>query len=266
MLERGLTVHIYHRTGWAGMGLTKLIADLDSHLDAGEKEREALRNLLLSNKISQSTFDLVEKRINYKTSLVTDLKEALVAEEDYWQKSLSDATRILELLLVEFEHKHLLGRIGEEELTHKNTIINLGLKTLTNQETSENIMIQEPAQPLQTTLEQHAIQEITTKQETEETPFTPTVLNEEKEDIKPIQAKRTSNNGHASNKRKRPLTKEPPELDSSVGSIVHCMNPWKPECRSTDIELSIYYKGRSTPICRKCWEDISDKNIEWSSL
>ena len=248
------------------MGLTKLIADLDSHLKAGEKELEALRNLLLSNGISQSTFELVEKKINYKTSLITDLREALVAEEDYWQNSFSDATRILELLLVEFEHKHLLGRIGEEELTQKNTVINLGLTTLTNREASVNTLIREPAQPLQTTLEQHAIQESTTKQETEEKTSIPLVLNEEKDDVEPIQTKRTSNNGNASNKRKRPLTKEPPELDASISSTVHCMNPWKPGCRNTDIELSIYYKGRPTPICRKCWEDISDKNVEWTSL
>jgi hypothetical protein len=248
------------------MGLTKLIADLDSHLKAGEKELEALRSLLLSGRISQSTFDLVQKKINQKTSLVMDLKEALVAEEGYWQNSLSDATRILEFLLVEFEHRHLLGEIGEKELTQKNNIINLGLTTLTNKEASANTLKQELAQPFQTVLEQRSAHESVIVQEIEEKTAVSPDLTVENEVAKPVQTKKTHNGGQSANRRRRPLTKDPPELDASVSSTVHCMNPWKPGCRNTDIELSICYKGRPTPICRKCWEDISDKNGEWSSL
>ena len=264
------------------MGLTDLIADLDSYLKTGEKELEALHNLLLNGRISQSTFDLVEKKVNRKKSLVSELKEALKAEEDYWQNSLSDATRILECLLVESEHRHLLGEISEDELKQKGSIISLGLASLTNKDISVNTVIQEPAQPLQMTLERHTIPEDAPKQEImaveepvvvkeeliaekpiADEPVAPPTLAEEKVDIEPVQPKKSPNGGQAPSKRRKPLAKEPPEVDSSVGSSVHCMNPWKPDCRNTDIELSIYYKGRSIPICRKCWEEISDKNIEW---
>jgi len=47
----------------------------------------------------------------------------------------------------------------------------------------------------------------------------------------------------------------------SVGE--RCMNPWNGKCSSTDIALYIMFKGRRLPICRKCWKDISSKDIEW---
>jgi len=250
------------------MGLTKLIVDLDSHLKNEEKELEILQNLLLGNKISQSTFDLVEKKINLKISLATNLKEALEAEEGDWQNSCSDAAQILELLLIELGHRFLLGEIGEDKLTQKNTVISQGLMALTNKEVSENTSKQEPAQLLQTPLEQQTpqtLQESVTKQEIKEATVSSIVDLEEKV-AEPAETKNVSNGEQPVNRRRKPLSKEPPELDTSMGSTIHCMNPWKPECRNTDIELSIYYKGRSTPICHKCWEDISDKNVEWSSL
>jgi hypothetical protein len=264
------------------MGLTNLIAELDSFLKTGEKELEALHNLLLNGRISQSTYDLVEKKVNQKKTLVSELKEALKSEEDYWRNSLSDATKIFECLLVEFKHRHFLGEIGEGELKQKSSIINLGLESLLGKDSSVITVIQEPAQPLQMTLEQHTIPEDIPKQETlvteepeiveeepipkkpiSEEPVALPVMVEEKVDVKLVQPKKPSNGGQAPNKRRKPSTKESPEVDSSIDSSVHCMNPWKPDCRNTDIELSIYYKEHSIPICRKCWEEISDKNIEW---
>jgi hypothetical protein len=46
-------------------------------------------------------------------------------------------------------------------------------------------------------------------------------------------------------------------------SIEHCRNPWNGKCGNTDIQLYIYHKGRQLPICRKCWLEIADKNLEW---
>ncbi len=286
------------------MGLTELVAGLDSYLKTAEKELEALRSLLLSGKISQSTYDLVAQKVSRKRTLVSELKEALEAEEDYWRNGVSDATRILESLLVEFEHRHLLGELGGDELEYKSGIINLGLASLAGKSSPPNIVVQEPAQPVQTTLEQQTLPESVSERETaaveepviaEEAPeaveeeepepvqeepkavgeepapekpiveeyVAPPVAIEEKAEVKPVQPKKPSNGGQAPAKRRKPSAKEASEVDSSAGSSVRCMNPWKPDCQSTDIGLSIYYKGRSIPICRKCWEEISDKNIEW---
>ena len=46
-------------------------------------------------------------------------------------------------------------------------------------------------------------------------------------------------------------------------SIESCKNPWKERCVNNDIEVYIYYKNQRIPICRKCWSNISETDIEW---
>jgi len=45
--------------------------------------------------------------------------------------------------------------------------------------------------------------------------------------------------------------------------VERCRNPWNGRCKSTDIELYIMYKGRQLPICRRCWSEIAERNVEW---
>jgi hypothetical protein len=42
-----------------------------------------------------------------------------------------------------------------------------------------------------------------------------------------------------------------------------CKNPWNGKCSSTNIEVYIQYKDRILPICRHCWSEIAEKDIEW---
>ena len=52
--------------------------------------------------------------------------------------------------------------------------------------------------------------------------------------------------------------------NASTGSSGRrCKNPWNGECRNTDIELSIYYKGEFLPICHQCWKEIANKDLTW---
>jgi len=48
-----------------------------------------------------------------------------------------------------------------------------------------------------------------------------------------------------------------------LSMVERCMNPWNGKCSSRDIALYIMFKGMKLPICRKCWKDISSRNIEW---
>ncbi len=50
---------------------------------------------------------------------------------------------------------------------------------------------------------------------------------------------------------------------STRGWEKQCKNPWNGECRNTDIELSIYYKGEFLPICHQCWKEIANKDLTW---
>ena len=49
-------------------------------------------------------------------------------------------------------------------------------------------------------------------------------------------------------------------LSQSSGN---CKNPWKEQCKNSDIEVYIYYKNKRVPICRKCWTRIAEDDIEW---
>jgi len=42
-----------------------------------------------------------------------------------------------------------------------------------------------------------------------------------------------------------------------------CRNPWNGNCRNSDIELYIHYKNKVLPICRHCWRQIADRDLEW---
>jgi hypothetical protein len=42
-----------------------------------------------------------------------------------------------------------------------------------------------------------------------------------------------------------------------------CQNPWKGKCKNSDIEVYIYYHDKRLPLCRKCWNKIADKDLDW---
>ncbi len=42
-----------------------------------------------------------------------------------------------------------------------------------------------------------------------------------------------------------------------------CQNPWNKKCDKNDIEVYILLKGEKVPICRRCWKEIAEKDLEW---
>ena len=43
-----------------------------------------------------------------------------------------------------------------------------------------------------------------------------------------------------------------------------CKNPWKTECKNTDIEVYIIGKDeKRLPICKECWTEIAKSDHEW---
>jgi len=225
------------------MNSSKAIGNLKDILKTLEREKESLKHILLSGKISHETFDLLEKRIEGIITVASKLEEALKEEESFWKERLLDGIRIFETLLVELELERLLGRIEQEEYLHNSEIINTGLSSIKNQIEQEGRTEEKNSMPPQPSKSGYA--------------------NEEKET--------RSNNPciqqyENSTRRNRRATKMMAEDERQGESKVHCMNPWNPECRSTDIEVSIYYKGRMVPICHRCWEEIANRDVEWSSF
>ncbi len=45
--------------------------------------------------------------------------------------------------------------------------------------------------------------------------------------------------------------------------VEKCQNPWKRECRNTNIEVYIIHEEQQLPICIGCWHRIADEDYEW---
>ncbi|MCD6538432.1 CdvA-like protein [Candidatus Bathyarchaeota archaeon] len=213
------------------MRITKVIDDL---LDSLRKERESLEHILLSGKISHGTYNLLNEKIEKAMSAASDLRKALEDEEEFWKRTLHDGARLFETILVEFRHRLLLGDMNEDEYKRSAEILSDGISSIKKQiewngEEREETIIMSSQQ-----IRERYANKLADVKGGDET------SNEA--------VKTTSTTG-----------------ESREGEI-HCMNPWKPECRNTDIEVSIYYNGRMIPICRKCWSEIANKDIEWSSI
>jgi len=214
-----------------------MISGLENILKSLERERESLKHLLLSGKISRQAFDLLEKRIGKTASAAIQLENALREEESFWKENLLKGIKIFETILVELEHKRLLSEIGEEEYSRSSEVISVGLNSI------------------RALIEQN-----------EKTTTTPQLSNRdhtcEEAESEQFYTRRSGNPTGKTRRVVRNMRKD----ERQDFSEIHCMNPWNPECRNTDIEVSIYYDGRMVPICRRCWEEIANKDVEWSSL
>ena len=220
------------------MNSSKASSSLKDILKSLERERESLKHILLSGKISHETFDLVDKRIGKTLSIALELEEALKEEESFWKNTLLKGIKIFEAILVELEHKRLLGEVGEEEFWRKNEVISEGIKSIRNQMQRNERPKEKISAASQQSREDPAYRDI----------------EKEARQSEDSMMKNRNPGETMSNDERRGI------------SEVHCMNPWNPSCRNTDIEVSIYYDGRMVPICRRCWEEIANKDLEWSSL
>jgi len=213
------------------MRTTKVIDDL---LDSLRKEKESLEHILLSGKISHGTYNLLNEKIEKAISAASDLKKALEDEEEFWKKTLHDGARLFETILVEFRHRLLLGDMNEEDYKRSAEILSDGISSLKKQ--------------IEWNGEEREESVIMTSQQIKER-YANKLADVKGSDESSMETVRTTS-----------------KTGDVSGGKIHCMNPWKPECRNTDIEVSIYYNGRMIPICRKCWSEIANRDIEWSSI
>ncbi len=114
------------------------------------------------------------------------------------------------------------------------------LKTLTDQEEDTSILVSPPPAP-------PAVED-STEQLKEKGKTVPKV----KKAPSRRRTKRASTDGSS-----------PARVYSKAVSEGRCRNPWNGRCRNSDIEVSIYYKNELLPICRECWQDISNRDLTW---
>lgn len=252
--------------GCTDMKITQIVGILNSQLKSEQKKKEALNNLLLKEQISNNIYDLMDKRISNTMSITQNLRETLSVDMKMWETNMKEEAKVLELLLIELEHKHLLGEIEDKKFVNNSKLICQGLDTLRNKAKPARIAQQEPTKSMYTRIEKKSSIK----------PISIPILSTQKEP-KPVQKNppteimvlnnQKNMNSKTLPRRNKPLTANNPHKQETANiSKPRCMNPWKPNCENTDINLSIYYEEHKKPICHQCWDEIAKRNIEWSSL
>lgn len=214
------------------MPLEKILAELDLEIASIKWKKEILKNLLSEGKISQRAFNVLNGMLSEIEVAAINMREKINGNIRFWESMVPEEARILESLLVNLRFKNLIGELDEWKWRSMSTAIEFGINSISahNSEIAKSIK-----------------NDVNLKTNSSKRHKNNVGLN--------------SNRGNkALNRREERSSERLLKPKSSDGS--HCMNPWKPNCRRTDIKLSIYYNGQFLPICHKCWKEISEKNVE----
>lgn len=216
------------------MSLTKILAEIEVEVALLKWKREILKALLDEGRVSQSAFNVLNNMMSEIETAALNLRERVDEIKRFWENMVSEKTRILESLLVDLRFRSLIGEMDELSWLSMSAAIELGIDPINAHTNRKNIKDN-------ANLRANA----SSKRRQSNIDSSPGRKNK------------------ALNEREKRFSDSPPEPNSLDSS--HCMNPWKPDCRRTDIKLSIYYEGRFLPICNECWKEIAERNIEWTN-
>lgn len=232
-------------------------------LESFERKKSVLDSLLNSGRVSSVAYDEINRELLNIIGKMKDLKESLELEEKSFYNSYSQE-KILERTRATLEFRYISGEITSAEWERMKTTLALGLESIKNPtalytkpsnglDTLDFVINEKIENPQLETSEKSIV-----KKNSEVIYKLGNLSEEKKEKTEKIKKKHVKTRSRE--KIRERLIKSKAEIK---GGSIHCRNPWNGECKNTDIELSIYYKGEYLPICRECWQEISEKNLEW---
>jgi len=101
---------------------------LAEEFEMTKKKKEALDNLLDAGKISQSTYDSFNEKIDEAVAEIERRQRALLDKMNSKVGELEDHTKTLEMLLANFEIKHVTGEVDEEVYQREISLLSTGLE------------------------------------------------------------------------------------------------------------------------------------------
>ena len=102
---------------------------LNEEYEVTEKKRQALDNLLNAGRISQSTYDLFNKKIDDGIAELERQQKTLLVKMNSKLSELEQHTKTLEMLLANFEIRHVTGEIEEEVYQREIDLLSIGIET-----------------------------------------------------------------------------------------------------------------------------------------
>ena len=100
---------------------------LNEEYEMTKKKKQALDNLLSADKISQSTYDSFNEKIDEAIAEIETQQKALLEKMDCKVEELEQHVKTLEMLLAKFEIKHVTGEIEEEVYQREISLLSTGL-------------------------------------------------------------------------------------------------------------------------------------------
>jgi CdvA-like coiled-coil domain len=102
---------------------------LSEEFDVARKKKQALDNLLNNGKISQSTHDIFNKEIDEAIADIEKQQKALLEKMASKVVELEGQVKSLEILLANYEIRHVTGEIDEESYQRDSELLGIGLET-----------------------------------------------------------------------------------------------------------------------------------------
>jgi len=102
---------------------------LNEEYEVARKKRQALDNLLSVGRISQSTHGIFNKEIDDAISEIEKQQKALLEKMAAKVVELEGQVKTLEILLANFEIRHVTGEIGDEAYQRESDLFASGLDT-----------------------------------------------------------------------------------------------------------------------------------------
>jgi hypothetical protein len=100
---------------------------LNEEYEVARKKRQALDNLLSAGRISQSTHGIFNKEIDDAISEIEKQQKALLEKMAAKVVELEGQVKTLEILLANFEIRHVTGEIGDEAYQRESDLFASGL-------------------------------------------------------------------------------------------------------------------------------------------
>jgi len=100
---------------------------LNEEYDITKRKKQALDNLLNDSKISQSTYDSFNRKIDEAVAEIERQQRALLEKMNSKTGELEQHIKTLEVLLATFEIRHVTGEIDEEVYQREVNLLSTGL-------------------------------------------------------------------------------------------------------------------------------------------
>jgi len=213
---------------------------LAEEFEMTKKKKEALDNLLDAGKISQPTYDSFNEKIDEAVAEIEKQQRALLEKMNSKVGELEDHTKTLEMLLANFEIKHVTGEIDEEVYQREINLLSTGLEVARQELDTAKEAINQLSSNLPIPLTDIVVPQEVELQTTEGVEAPEPEIAGVEETVSVVESEETPEENIEQN------LPEPPVESTEGGDVETLQSPQEPEENSQETEQSTEEEMQST--------------------